>query len=194
MTTQDSTHGTDTDQYRASAPEDAGRYEEQGRQGSYADQHSSDLREAEVGDGRDRRPEDVPVRDAQELPRDDAARTGDATDHAANGHARADGADAGRGSTRQDSGDVAPTLIPADRAGEFKGRWTEMKADFVDEPRDTVRKIDGLVGEVLDELNEVFKRQRGELERDLKNDEASTEDLRVAFRRYREFFERLLSV
>ena len=90
--------------------------------------------------------------------------------------------------------DAAPTLIPSDRAGEFKGRWTEMKADFVDEPRDTVRKIDGLVGEVLDELNEVFKRQRSDLERDLRNDDASTEDLRVAFRRYREFFDRLLSV
>ena len=194
MTTQDSTHGTGTDQYGASASEDAGRYDDQGRQGSYADQHSADVREPEVGDGRDRHAEDVPVRDAHELPRDGAGRGGDATDHATNGSGRSDGADAGRGSSGSRSGDEASTLIPADRAGEFKGRWTEMKADFVDEPRDTVRKIDGLVGEVLDELNEVFKRQRGELERDLKNDEASTEDLRVAFRRYREFFERLLSV
>jgi hypothetical protein len=117
------------------------------------------------------------------------------SEHSTNGSGRsaesAAGADGGSGGQR--SGDAAATLIPAERAGQFRGRWTELKGDFVDDPRHTVRKIDGLVGEVLDELNEIFKRQRGELETDLKNDEASTEDLRVAFGRYREFFDRLLS-
>jgi hypothetical protein len=173
MTTQDSTHRTD--QYEGRAPE-----------GSYSDQHSSDSHERDSGD--------APVTDTAEQP-DDGARgsRGDASaEHAANGSGAR--ADTGRGSSDRGPDDAATTLIPADRAGEFNGRWTEMKADFVDEPRDTVRKIDGLVGEVLDELNEIFKHQRSELERDMKNDEASTEDLRVAFGRYRQFFERLLSV
>ena len=63
----------------------------------------------------------------------------------------------------------------------------------MDEPRHAVAQADGLVGELLDELQELFSGQRRDLERDLSNDEASTEDLRLALRRYRSFFDRLLS-
>ena len=69
-----------------------------------------------------------------------------------------------------------------------------MKGDFVDEPRDAVRKADALVGEVLDEIARVFAEQRSQLEHDLDTDETSTEDLRQAMHRYREFFERLLKI
>jgi small ligand-binding sensory domain FIST len=47
---------------------------------------------------------------------------------------------------------------------------------------------------VLDEVEELFVRQRRELEADLRNDQASTEDLRLALGRYRTFFDRLLRI
>ncbi len=84
-------------------------------------------------------------------------------------------------------------LIPKQRADEYSARWDRLKGDFVDEPRRAVAQADALVGELLDELQELFSGQRRDLDRDLSNDEASTEDLRLALRRYRSFFDRLLS-
>lgn len=86
------------------------------------------------------------------------------------------------------------TLVPQDRSAEYLRRWETLKAGFVDEPRGAVRDANVLVGEVLDELEALFKRQRSELERDLKNESASTEDLRLALGRYRSFFDRLLTI
>jgi hypothetical protein len=50
-----------------------------------------------------------------------------------------------------------------------------------------------LVGEVLDELEELFRRQRADLEHGLDSDQTTTEDMRQALGRYRSFFDRLLS-
>ena len=85
------------------------------------------------------------------------------------------------------------TLIPADRAESYNSRWTELKGEFVDEPRGAVRGANELVGEVLDELEELFRRQRADLEEGLDSDQTTTEDLRQALGRYRSFFDRLLS-
>jgi hypothetical protein len=84
-------------------------------------------------------------------------------------------------------------LIPADRAHDYSSRWDLLKGDFVDEPRRAVRQADELVGELLDEVQQLFARQRRDLEQGLDNDQASTEDLRLGLRRYRSFFDRLLS-
>jgi hypothetical protein len=92
------------------------------------------------------------------------------------------------------SGDRDGTLIPRDRADEYLRRWESLKAGFVDEPRGAVRDANALVGTVLDELEELFTRQRGELESDLRDEQASTEDLRLALGRYRTFFDRLLRI
>jgi len=46
---------------------------------------------------------------------------------------------------------------------------------------------------VLDELEELFRRQRTDLEHGLDSEQTTTEDLRQALRRYRSFFDRLLS-
>jgi hypothetical protein len=46
---------------------------------------------------------------------------------------------------------------------------------------------------VLDELEELFRRQRDELEQGLDSEQTTTEDLRQALGRYRSFFDRLLS-
>ena len=84
-------------------------------------------------------------------------------------------------------------MIPPDRAESFNSRWTELKGQFVDEPRGAVRGANELVGEVLDELEELFRRQRDELEQGLDSEQTTTEDLRQALGRYRSFFDRLLS-
>jgi hypothetical protein len=85
------------------------------------------------------------------------------------------------------------TLIPPDRAESYNSRWTQLKSDFVDEPSRAVRGANELVGEVLDELEELFRNQRAELEKGLDSEQTTTEDLRQALGRYRSFFDRLLS-
>ncbi|MCD2192138.1 hypothetical protein LQ327_01860 [Actinomycetospora endophytica] len=77
----------------------------------------------------------------------------------------------------------------------LRSRWQEVQAGFVDEPRQSVTEADQLVGEVLDEVSRVFRDQRSELEAEWGgNAEPGTEELRQALRRYREFFDRLLSL
>lgn len=85
-------------------------------------------------------------------------------------------------------------LVPTDRVQEYTTRWDAVKGEFVDEPRQAVAKADALVGELLDELDQLFRRQRSDLEHGLDADETSTEDLRLAMRRYRSFFDRLLQL
>jgi hypothetical protein len=54
---------------------------------------------------------------------------------------------------------------------------------------------DELVAEVMKNLAESFAHERERLERQLnQSGEAATETLRVALRRYRSFFDRLLSL
>jgi hypothetical protein len=85
------------------------------------------------------------------------------------------------------------TLIEPERAEGYNGRWNELKSEFVDDPRASVRGANQLVGEVLDELEELFRRQRADLEHGLDSEQTTTEDLRQALGRYRSFFDRLLS-
>jgi hypothetical protein len=85
-------------------------------------------------------------------------------------------------------------LVSADRAESYGSRWDKVKGEFVDEPRQAVADADALVGELLDELQSLFTEQRHGIERNLENDETSTEDMRLALRRYRSFFDRLLSI
>jgi hypothetical protein len=84
--------------------------------------------------------------------------------------------------------------IEPERAESYNGRWKELKGEFVDDPRGAVRGANELVGEVLDELEELFRRQRTDLEQGLDSEQTSTEDLRQALIRHRSFFDRLLSL
>ncbi len=78
---------------------------------------------------------------------------------------------------------------------QLRSRWTEVQAQFVDDPRDCVQKADGLVADVVDRLTSGFAQARSGLEEQWsRGEEASTEDLRIALQRYRDFFERLLAV
>ena len=89
---------------------------------------------------------------------------------------------------------VAP-LFSDDAAGELRERWTDVQAGFVDEPKSAVEQADALVAEVMKRLADSFATERKALEQQWSTgDDASTEDLRVALRRYRSFFDRLLSI
>ena len=85
------------------------------------------------------------------------------------------------------------SLIEPERAESYNSRWKELKGEFVDDPRRAVGGANELVGEVLDELEELFRRQRTDLEQGLDSEQTTTEDLRQALIRYRSFFDRLLS-
>lgn len=87
-----------------------------------------------------------------------------------------------------------PMFAGAEAAG-YRTQWDAIQTGFVDEPRKAVQEADALVALVINRLSEVFADERGSLEHQWdKGDEISTEDLRVALRRYRSFFERLLSL
>jgi hypothetical protein len=98
----------------------------------------------------------------------------------------------------QDAHDATEPLAPLFAAGaadDFRSRWNGVQVGFVDNPKDAVRKADELVTEVMKSLTDTFSRERGNI-----NDQSdtagktTTENLRIALRRYRSFFQRLLSL
>ena len=83
-------------------------------------------------------------------------------------------------------------LFPADEADQLQGRWQEIQASFVDEPRQAVQQADELVAQVMRDMAETFASQRAAIEAEVGN--ADTENLRMALHRYRSFFQRLLAL
>ena len=89
----------------------------------------------------------------------------------------------------------ATPLFSPDEAKEFRSRWDAIQVGFVDEPRRAVEQADSLVAGAMKRLAEMFAKERANLEGQWdRGDNVSTEDLRLALRRYRSFFGRLLSV
>ena len=98
----------------------------------------------------------------------------------------------GSGNDAQPSGDQL--LFATDTSG-LRSRWDDIQAAFVDDPTECVQKADALVEEVVEQLTAGFSEARSRLEAQwARGEHASTEDLRVALQRYREFFQRLLAV
>jgi hypothetical protein len=92
-----------------------------------------------------------------------------------------------------DSSDVS--LFPHDEAEGFRARWEAIQTGFVDEPKTAVAEADALVAQVVTRLAQVFSDEKNTLEQQWgRGDSVSTEDLRIALKRYRAFFHRLLSV
>jgi hypothetical protein len=86
------------------------------------------------------------------------------------------------------------TLFADDELTGFRGRWDEIQASFVDDPRNAVEKADALVSDLVERITAGLAEARSGLEGQWsQGEEASTEDLRVALTRYRSFFKRLLS-
>jgi hypothetical protein len=85
-------------------------------------------------------------------------------------------------------------LITVEASADYRARWQVVQGDFIDEPRKAVTDADGMVGEILDQLASTFREQRQLLEQAWADDKSTTEDLRIALRRYRTFFDRLLTL
>jgi hypothetical protein len=86
-------------------------------------------------------------------------------------------------------------LFAAGEAGDLRGRWDSIQAGFVDQPRAAVEQADSLVAAAMKRLAEMFADERAKLEGQWdRGDDVSTEDLRLALRRYRSFFSRLVSI
>lgn len=92
-------------------------------------------------------------------------------------------------------GEQATPLFSPNEAKDFRARWDTIQAGFVDEPRGAVEQADSLVAGTMKRLAEIFADERAKLEAQWdRGENVSTEDLRLALRRYRSFFGRLLSL
>jgi hypothetical protein len=132
---------------------------------------------------------------------DARARAGDvARDDRSEPHDHGEGGDPDLSRDPQGPRDVDPAeqrveLMPSSDIRDLKTRWTSVQATFVDTPREAVASADRLVAETIQRLAQSFANGRSTLEQQWdRGDEVSTEDLRQALRRYRSFFDRLLSV
>ena len=91
--------------------------------------------------------------------------------------------------------ETSAPLFPSQEATELRTRWDSVQVGFVDEPRRAVEQADALVAAAMKRLAEIFAEERAQLEGQWdRGDSISTEDLRLALRRYRSFFGRVLSV
>jgi hypothetical protein len=89
----------------------------------------------------------------------------------------------------------AKSLFADNDLSSLRSRWDDVQAAFVDDPKQCVQKADALVAKVVEQLTAGFSDARSRLEAQwARGEDASTEDLRLALKRYREFFQRLLSV
>ncbi|MEV6118059.1 hypothetical protein AB0L59_37725 [Streptomyces sp. NPDC052109] len=112
---------------------------------------------------------------------------GAATDAADTGAATAEGAP-------DTSEDEAPQLLTDDEERTFRDRWQQTQNKFVDDPREAVHDADTLVADVMQTLASTFAQHKKDLEAQWSQGErVDTEELRGALRRYRSFFNRLLS-
>ena len=102
--------------------------------------------------------------------------------------------------TPADAAVVAATPVAADAdallgsldAGDIRNRFLDIQAGFIDEPRQAVEEAGRFVDDLLRQVADALQQQRGQLAG--ATEEASTEDLRLALRAYRQFVDRLLGL
>jgi hypothetical protein len=89
-------------------------------------------------------------------------------------------------------------VLTADEAEEISARWSGIQAEFIEAPRLSVEQADALVNDVIERIIEAFREERRALRRlleggDAGETEVSTEELRLALRRYRSLLGKLLA-
>jgi hypothetical protein len=89
---------------------------------------------------------------------------------------------------------LAP-LFEGDEAKKFRSRWLAIQSKFVDDPTASVKQADDLVSDVIKSVTMNFSNRRIALEQQWNGEEnTSTEEMRMAIKRYRSFFDRLLTL
>jgi hypothetical protein len=92
------------------------------------------------------------------------------------------------------SGPNENALFDQDELRDLRTRWDQVQTSFVDEPRHAVEQADTLVATIVKRIAEQFADEREKLEQQWhRGNDVSTEDLRQGLKRYRAFFDRLLS-
>lgn len=106
------------------------------------------------------------------------------------------------GATGEANGAAAAPLRAAEKDGmtsedvtEFRSRWADVQASFIDDPHRACEQADNLVDLVLTRLTERFAKERKELvlKWDRGHERTETEELRVAMKGYRALIDRLLT-
>jgi hypothetical protein len=100
--------------------------------------------------------------------------------------------DQNKNNTREDE-NFAP-LFENNEAEQFRSQWLEIQSRFVDDPSVSVKDADELVAKVITNITRTFADKRTSMEAQWKSGDVSTEELRVALKRYRSFFDRLLTL
>jgi len=89
----------------------------------------------------------------------------------------------------------AAPLFTGEEVDRYRTEWRGLQSDFVDSPRDAVQHADQLVAQVMQSLATTFADHKKSLEGQWsKGEQVETEELRVALRQYRAFFDKLLTV
>ncbi len=102
------------------------------------------------------------------------------------------------GGSINDAIDQAPStdsdVMSTNDVAEFRARWADLQASFIDDPTRACEQADNLVDLVLVRLTERFTRERDQLVRqwDRGHEPTDTEDLRMAMKGYRSLVDRLL--
>jgi hypothetical protein len=142
--------------------------------------------------GGDKQSRAIAVEDTRHV--DTAERTANSVQFRANAVRSEAAGGAAAGTARAPEEETGP-LFSGNEANELRAKWDAVQVGFVDAPRDAVEHADNLVAETMKRLAEVFAAERTKLEGQWnKGEDVSTEDLRLALRRYRSFFSRLLSI
>jgi hypothetical protein len=87
---------------------------------------------------------------------------------------------------------TAASLVGSLDADGLRNRFLDIQAGFVDEPRQAVEEAGRFVDDLLQQVADALREQRGQLAG--ATDDASTEDLRLALRAYRQFVDRILGL
>lgn len=94
--------------------------------------------------------------------------------------------------TEESTEDGEHTLFDDSDVTRFRESWQGIQTAFVDDPQRAVKEADELVAVVIQNLATTFADHKKELESAWSQGEPATEDLRIALRRYRSFFNQLL--
>jgi hypothetical protein len=73
---------------------------------------------------------------------------------------------------------------------EFRRRWAELLAGFVDDPRASAEQADGLIGELVERVSQRRQELHDALDRE--DDGGETEAMRQAIKRYRAIYRALV--